>query len=83
MARKLRREVKTSRATAVEIGCSLRIVERVTQGPGKRESQRIVWSPKPQFSLAEREEMSLGPRGGETARAIAGRRGRSPGGSAE
>lgn len=38
LARKLRREGKTVREVAVEIGCSLRTVKRVTHGPGKREA---------------------------------------------
>ena len=74
LARKLRREGNTIREVAVEIGCSLRTVKRVTHGPGKRESQGIVWSPGThRLSLADREEISLGLYGGDTMRAIATR----------
>jgi len=40
-ARALRREGKTIREIAVEIGCSRRTVKRVMHGPGKRESRQI------------------------------------------
>ncbi|MGA2806384.1 MAG: IS30 family transposase [Acidimicrobiales bacterium] len=78
-ARTLRREGKTIREIAVEIGCSLRTVKRVTRGPGKRESKRIVWSPGIlRLSLADREEISRGLSVGEPIRAIARRLSRAP-----
>jgi IS30 family transposase len=78
LARKLRYNGKTVREVAVEIGCSLRTVKRMTHGPGKREMNGVVWSPAPsRLSLSDREEISLGLRGGETLRAIAQRMGRA------
>src|ERR1017187_2442354 len=48
-----------------------------TEG-GKREMNGVVWSPAPsRLSLSDREEISLGLRGGETLRAIAQRMGRA------
>jgi IS30 family transposase len=78
-ARKLRSEGKTVAEVAVVIGCSLRTVKRVTHGQGKREASSVVWTPGPsRLSLVDREEISLGLRGGETLRSIARRLGRSP-----
>jgi len=78
-ARKLRCEGKKLREVAVEIGCSLRTARRVTQRPGKREAQSIVWSPGPRrLSLTDREEISRGLSTGETQRSIALRLRRAP-----
>jgi IS30 family transposase len=78
-ARALRRKGKTIREIAVEIGCSLRTVKRVTHGPGKRESRQIAWSPgEHRLSLGDREEISRGLSAGEPIRAIARRIGRAP-----
>ena len=78
-ARKLRREGKSIREIAVAIGCSVGTVKRVTRGPGKRESQRVVWSPGPgRVSFAGREEISRGLSAGDSLRAIARRLGRAP-----
>jgi len=78
-ARKMRREGKTVRETAVDIGCSLRTVKRLTRGQGRRESGPIVWSPGPgHLSLAEREEISRGLSVGDSLRTIACGLRRSP-----
>ncbi|HVC74881.1 MAG TPA: helix-turn-helix domain-containing protein, partial [Candidatus Micrarchaeaceae archaeon] len=78
-ARALRRKGKTICEIAMEIGCSLRTVKRVTHGPGKRESRKIVWSPgEHRLSLGDREEISRGLSAGEPIRAIARRIGRAP-----
>jgi IS30 family transposase len=75
----LRREGKTFREIAVEIGCSARTVKRVTRRPGKQESRRVVWSPgASRLSLADREEISRGLSVGEPFRVIACRLGRAP-----
>ena len=68
-ARRLRREGKSVRETAVAIGCSLRTVTRLTRGHGRRESGSIVWSPGAgHLSLAEREEISRGLSVGDSLR---------------
>lgn len=77
-ARQLLREGKSFREIRVAIGCSVRTVKRVTRGPGKRESQRVVWSPGPgRVSLDGREEISRGLSAGDSLRAIARRLGRA------
>ena len=78
-ARRLRREGKSIREIAVAIGCSVGTVKGVTRGPGKRELQRVVWSPGPgRVALAGREEISRGLSAGDSLRAIARRLGRAP-----
>lgn len=78
-ARKMRREGKSVRETAVAIGCSLRTVKRLTRGQGRRESALIVWSPGVgHLSLAEREEISRWLLVGDSLRVIACRLRRSP-----
>ena len=77
-ARKMRREGKSVRETAVAIGCSLRTVKRLTRGHGRREIQQIVWSPGPgHLSLVEREEISRGLSVDDSLRTIASRLRRS------
>ena len=78
LVRELRRDGKKLREIAAAIGCSRQTVTRVLHGPGTRESQQIVWSPGPvRLSLAEREEISLGLRGGDALHAIGKRLGRA------
>jgi IS30 family transposase len=64
---------------AAAIDCSRQTVTRVLSGPGVLESRQFEWNPGPdRLSLADREEISLGLRGGESLRAIGGRIGRAP-----
>jgi IS30 family transposase len=81
-----RRQVRRLRADGLklaeiarEIGCSLRTVNHVLAGLGKREQRQTRWSPSPaRLSLGEREEISRGLLGGESFTAIAGRLRRAP-----
>jgi len=74
----MRADGMTVADVAREIGCSLRTVERVMAGPGKREERRTRWSPgERRLSLEEREEVSLRVRRGDTFTAIAAHLGRS------
>ncbi len=81
-----RREVRRLRLTGLKlwevaraVGCSRQTVTRVLHGPNKLEARRIVWSPgSGRLSLADREEISLGLRGGESIRTIAQRIDRAP-----
>ena len=76
--RRLRVEGMTVADVAREVGCSLRTVTRVVAHKGKREERAIRWCPGPKrLSLAEREEISLGLRHGESFTQIAGGLGRS------
>ena len=78
-ARRLRREGRTIREVAAEIGCSRATVKYVVRARGKRESSQIVWSPGPsRLSFADREEISRGLSVGEPLRAVARRLGRAP-----
>ena len=69
-ARRLRREGRTIREIAAEIGYSRSTVKYVVRALGKRESSQILWSPGPsRLSLADREEISRGLSVGEPLRA--------------
>ena len=72
--RELRREGLKLREIVAELGCSRNTVMRVLHGLGKLESRQVVWSAGPiRLSLVEREEISLGLRGGDSLSAIATR----------
>jgi IS30 family transposase len=76
--RELRREGLKLREIVAELGCSRQTVMRVLRGPGTLESRQIVWSPGlVRLSLVDREEISLGLRGGDSLSAIATRLGRA------
>jgi hypothetical protein len=61
------------------IGCSRQTVTRVLSDRGKLEARQFERTPGPEhLSLADREEISLGLRGGETTGAIALRLGPAP-----
>jgi len=63
---------------AREVGCSLRTVKRVMAGKGKREDRATRWCPGPRrLSQAEREEISLALRRGDSFSAIGRQLGRS------
>ena len=79
LARKLRREGKSVRETALALGCSLTTIKRLTHGPGRRELAQAVWSPAAgHLSASEREEISRALFVGDSLRAIADRLGRAP-----
>ena len=81
-----RREVRRLRGKRLKlheivasVGCSLATVTRVLSSPGETESRDAPWNPdSSRLSLVEREEISLGLRGGESLRAIARRLDRAP-----
>jgi hypothetical protein len=79
LARKLRREGRTTREIVVAIGCSRSRVRNILHDrgyPHGRLSRSLVWSPgPPRLSLVEREEISRGMSVGEPVRSIARRLG--------
>ena len=76
--RRLRSEGMTISEVARAVGCSLRTVTRVAAGKGIREQRKAPWCPSMRrLSIAEREEISLGLRRGDSYTAIAAGLGRS------
>ena len=69
--RRLRAGGMTVAAVAREVGCSLRTIKRVVAGKDKREDRATQWCPGPErLSQAEREEISLALRRGDSFGAI-------------
>jgi transposase, IS30 family len=78
LARRLSAKGLSLREVARQVGCSHEVVRRVVRGESKRPVRSDPWRPGPgRLSLADREEISLGLRGGESFTAIAARLGKA------
>ena len=78
LARRLRAKGLSLREIGRQVGCSHEIVRSVVHRESKRPLRSHAWRPGPgRLSLADREEISLGIRGGQSFTAIAAGLGRS------
>jgi transposase, IS30 family len=78
VARRLSAKGMSLREVARQVGCSHEVVRSVVRHESKRPVRSDAWRPGPgRLSLADREEISLGLRGGDSFTAIAARLGRA------
>jgi IS30 family transposase len=78
LARRLSAKGLSLREIGRQVGCSHEVVRTVVRRESKRRVRSDFWQPGPgRLTLADREEVSLGLRGGESFTAIAARLGKA------
>jgi len=79
LARRLSAKGMSLREVGRQVDCSHEIVRAVVRRESKRPVRSDAWQPRPgRLTLADREELSLGLRGGESFTSIAARLGKAP-----
>ena len=78
LARRLSAKGLSLREIGRQVGCSHEVVRAVVRRDSKRPVRSDPWEPGPgRLTLADREEISLGLRAGDSFTAIAGRLGKA------
>ena len=78
LARRLSAKGLSLREIGRQVGCSHEVVRAIVRRDSKRPVRSDPWQPGPgRLSLADREEISLGVRAGDSFTAIAGRLGKA------